>query len=432
MRRVALGLVGIACALLALPVASEGAGSADTWSGTWSRAEDGVNGNLILVQSGASVSGRYTWNDGSGRVSGSVSGATFTGGFNETHYQGSFQLKLSGKSFTGSYTGKNKDTGGAISGPFDGKCSFGPCSSNGAAATPSAGGATQEVHVTGVTGTAYFHKGGSPADAWLPLDTDTILKAGDTISTDPDGTITMGFPDGSTATLGDLTYLTVGSLLSEGGVFRTQLELKWGQIRSELQEARKGEIPKSDFRIKSPTAVSSVRGTIFTVFYDPSSRTSTTTVARGVVEVDPTKPGLPTEDVTVGKSVEVTASSISSVSPIGKIDLRSGIDRQTALRLVTKAVGAAVKPCKLTFSRAGAFSVVQIVSCWPRFLDDRRPGRRLRLGPAEQSVKASTGGWLVSVKAVTGLAKGVSTWLAASGKAMPANSLAKKMGARCR
>jgi hypothetical protein len=401
MRR-AIALVGTACALLAFPLAS-GAETRDIWSGTWSRAEDGVNGNLILVQTGASVSGHYTWNDGSGRVSGTVSGAMFTGGFNETHYQGSFVLKLSAKSFTGSYTGKNKDTGGPISGPFDGTCSSGPCSSNGAAAQPSTGTRSQEIHVTDVSGTAYFHKGGTPADACLPLDKDTILKPGDAISTDPDGTITMGFADGSTATLGDLTYLTVCSLLSEGGVFRVELELKWGQIREEVQRSHEGEIPKSDFRIKSPTAVASVRGTIFTVFYDPGSGTTTTTVTRGVVEVDPSKPGLATQDVPAGKSVDVTRSSVSPVAAIGKVDLSGGIDRQTALRLVTKAVGSGTKPCGLKFSRSGGFSV-----------------------------KPAPSGWVVSVKTVASTAKGVSTWLAAGAKATPANALAKRIATRCR
>src|SRR5262249_33967588 len=140
MRRAGIGLVVVACLLLAFPLASYSRVTAlgDTWSGTWSRAEDGVAGNLILTQSGdpasgiTSVSGHYTWNDGSGHVSGTVKGATFTGFFNETHYQGDFALTLSadGKKFTGSYTGLNKDTNADISGPFDGTCIAGECLRN--------------------------------------------------------------------------------------------------------------------------------------------------------------------------------------------------------------------------------------------------------------------------------------------------------------
>jgi hypothetical protein len=133
--RLWLGLAVSAVVIGSAPTAV--ASAADTWSGTWSRAEDGVAGNLILEQAGTSVTGHYTWNDGSGQVNGQApgTGTTFSGGFNETHYQGSFSLSLSGTHFTGSYSGTNKDTQQSISGPFDGTCIAGPCLSNGAAPT---------------------------------------------------------------------------------------------------------------------------------------------------------------------------------------------------------------------------------------------------------------------------------------------------------
>jgi uncharacterized Zn-binding protein involved in type VI secretion len=107
----------------------------ETWSGTWAREE--VSGNLILTQTGTTVTGHYTWNDGSGTVSGTVSaaGQDFSGSFNETHYKGTFSLTLrgTGTTFTGTYDGINKDTGGSISGPFTGQCIAGPCLQNEAA-----------------------------------------------------------------------------------------------------------------------------------------------------------------------------------------------------------------------------------------------------------------------------------------------------------
>jgi hypothetical protein len=110
----------------------------DTWEGTWERTE--LPGkHLLLTQTGSAVSGSYDWNDASGRVlEGKVSGATLTAGFRETHYEGSFTLTLAGKKFTGSYTGKNRETGGSIEGPFDGKCVAGACRSNGAPPSPAA------------------------------------------------------------------------------------------------------------------------------------------------------------------------------------------------------------------------------------------------------------------------------------------------------
>ena len=188
---------------------------------------------------------QYTWNDGSGRVSGTVSGAMFTGGFNETHYQGSFVLNLSGKRFTGSYTGKNKDTGGAISWAASTVvASPDRASTNGAAppATTTTGttpGARRRIaarrardgrHRHGV-----FPQGRDARGRWLPLDKDTVLKPGDSLTTDADASIDdrlrqrrdgdVERPDRSTT-----------SLSQEGGIFRTQLELKWGQIRAATPE----------------------------------------------------------------------------------------------------------------------------------------------------------------------------------------------------
>ena len=84
-----------------------------------------------------------------------------------------------------------------------------------------------------------------------------------------------------------------------------------------------------------------------------------------------------------GKAVEVSSTAISPLAPVGKVDVRGGIDRQTALRLTARLVGAAAKPCKLTFPRSSSFAVA----------------------PAP-------GGWLVSVRTAAGKAKGTSTWLA--------------------
>lgn len=130
MHRIAVIVATIlVAALLGLPGPFGREATADTWSGTWARNE--VNGNLILQESGSTVTGHYTWNDGSGTVAGTVAGVTLDGTFNETHYRGSFTLTLTGTTFTGSYTGTNKDTGGDIAGPFTGTCTGGACLANG-------------------------------------------------------------------------------------------------------------------------------------------------------------------------------------------------------------------------------------------------------------------------------------------------------------
>jgi len=67
--------------------------------------------------------------------------------------------------------------------------------------------AINEVHVVNVQPDVQFHKGGSPADAWLPCEKDTVLKAGDEITCDPDGAVTLAFADNSTVVVRNTTQL---------------------------------------------------------------------------------------------------------------------------------------------------------------------------------------------------------------------------------
>ncbi|MDQ1684119.1 MAG: hypothetical protein QOC82_856 [Frankiaceae bacterium] len=124
--------------LVGIPLAPPAGAAEGTWSGTWHRAENGVDGELILTQKGNTVTGHYTWNSPGGTVGGTVHGSTFDGTFNEAHYRGSFTLALHGTTFSGTYSGENKDTHGDIAGPFDGTCTGGECLNNGSASTPSA------------------------------------------------------------------------------------------------------------------------------------------------------------------------------------------------------------------------------------------------------------------------------------------------------
>ena len=59
---------------------------------------------------------------------------------------------------------------------------------------------------------------------------------------------------------------------------RTEILLKMGEIAAQVNTS---EATKSDFRIKNPTGTTSVRGTKFSVSYDPGSRTSLVSVTEG-------------------------------------------------------------------------------------------------------------------------------------------------------
>ena len=234
---------------------------------------------------------------------------------------------------------------------------------------------------------------------WRAIAKDTILKQGDEISCDPDGSLTLAFADNSTVVVRNTTQLKIKSFFTEGGVVRTELLLKMGEISAKVN---KSETTRSDFVIRPPGAGGSVRGTEFTVFYDPIGKASLWSVKEGTVEVDPVKAGLPTKTIGAGKEVEVTAKRISAIAGIGKAGARGGLTRSEAVTKVLKIVAKANVPCGITTPRTGAFGT-----------------------------KPARGGWLVSVK-VSGRSKGTAKWKATAKKTAAANKLAKKIAGSCR
>ena len=125
-----------------------------------------------------------------------------------------------------------------------------PC--NGAAADARAlahVAAANEVRVVKVCPDVQFHKGGTPADAWLPVEKGTVLKAGDEISCDPDGSVVLAFADNSTVTVWDTTQLKIASFFTEGGVVRTKILLAMAGSRRSSTSPRR----------RSPTSGSSRR-----------------------------------------------------------------------------------------------------------------------------------------------------------------------------
>jgi hypothetical protein len=259
--------------------------------------------------------------------------------------------------------------------------------------------AVNEVRVIAVAQGADFHKAGTPEDQWETLCKDTVLQQGDEISVDPDGAVTLQFADNSTTVVKNTTQLKIASYFTEGGVVRTEILLKMGEIAAQVC---KSCATKSDFRIKSPTGVASVRGTDFSVFYDPGSRAMLTTVREGIVEVDPVAEGLATAHVPAGKEVEVTAKAISPVAAIGKAGARGGLNRRAALAKVMKVVARGNGPCKVRTPRTGA-----------------------------TAVRTAPRGWAVAVK-LTGRRKGTSKWSVTSGRVRAQNTLARKIARRCR
>lgn len=256
-----------------------------------------------------------------------------------------------------------------------------------------------EVHVVCVQPDVQFHKGGTPADAWLPLEKDTVLQVGDEISTDPDGAVTLAFADNSTVVVSDTTQLKIGSFFTEGGVVRTLILLKMGQVAAQVC---KSCATKSDFRIKSPTGTISVRGTIFTVFYDPGSGATIESTKRGLVSVTPTDHHLKAVSVGPGREVELTHSTESAVAPLGRAGARGGVDVLNARALVLAVVAANNRACATSTPRSGAYAIRPIA-----------------------------GGWSVSIKLI-GKLHGTSSWTVVGGRVKPVGTLAVTLARGCR
>lgn len=128
--------------------------------------------------------------------------------------------------------------------------------------------AINEVRVVAVQPDVQCHKAGTPEDDWVTVEKDTVLKQGDEISCDPDGACTLQFADTSTVVVKNTSQLKIASFFTEGGVVRTEILLKMGEVAAKVN---KSEATRSDFRIKSPTGTASVRGTeLKTVSYTPT------------------------------------------------------------------------------------------------------------------------------------------------------------------
>ena len=259
--------------------------------------------------------------------------------------------------------------------------------------------AVNEVRVTKVVPGVFMHKADYPEGLWCPVTQGTGLKQGDEISLDPDGEATLAFADNSTVTLrGFPTQLKIASFFTEGGVVRTEILLKNGEVAAKVH---KSEATKSDFRIKTPTGTTSRRGTTFKVFHDPGSNTTLTSVTEGVAIVNPKKAGLKTVEVRAGKEIEVGSRSTTKVVRIGNAGARNGNNRRDALARVRAVIARGDDPCGSTTPRKGAFEIK----------------------PAEK-------GWAVSVKLI-GEHRGTSKWRVAGRKVTARNALARQLKKRC-
>jgi ferric-dicitrate binding protein FerR (iron transport regulator) len=130
-------------------------------------------------------------------------------------------------------------------------------------ATSSLALAAPVAQVIKLSGAAELKRGNATA----PLQLGTALELGDQLTTTDNGRVRLQLLDGSTINLGSGSALLIDDLVSGGpGTERQiELELEKGSLKAEAAPAT----PKSRFEIRTPLAVTAVRGTVWGIVAQP-------------------------------------------------------------------------------------------------------------------------------------------------------------------
>lgn len=123
------------------------------------------------------------------------------------------------------------------------------------------------------------------ATDWAPLTGASILSPGTMISVGPESSATLQLPDGSVITIQAGTELRVEDLSAAGGQARALVRIMAGSIL--YRHDGLSSIRRSDFVIAAAEATASVRGTDFTMTFNPKDNTIRIELRHGKLEFDP-------------------------------------------------------------------------------------------------------------------------------------------------
>jgi hypothetical protein len=169
----------------------------------------------------------------------------------------------------------------------------------------------------------------------LPVTPGMALEIGTSLETGTNGLLTIELPNGSRTTLPTRSRLLIRQLrrFELGGAIDYDLEVGAGKAETEATPTG----GKGNFRVRTPRAVSAVRGTRFRVGYDAAERSSAE-VLEGVVAVAAGK--APGSDVTQGFGAWITNSGQivgeTLLAPVeladpGKVQIEPLVDLQFAV-----------------------------------------------------------------------------------------------------
>lgn|GEM_PF-6437563 len=177
--------------------------------------------------------------------------------------------------------------------------------------------------------------------AWFRATAGLQLHEGDKINTGWKASVTLTLPDGSTLVLAPMSLLIIEKLdLGADGSLKAHVFLRLGDVRAQVQKLIGSA---SDFIVRTPTTTASVRGTVFSVYYDGTTTIVSVTVHAVAVTPNSGK----TVVVPAGKEVASSASKVGPIVAIGRAGAPPGsVGPAKALSILTKGISHGIAACK--------------------------------------------------------------------------------------
>lgn len=151
------------------------------------------------------------------------------------------------------------------------------------------------------------------------------VYAGDTVTTGADGRGKIVMSDRNVLNVSPGTKFTINKYENDSttGVKNVDIDLSQGKLRSNVEQKYDGE--KSQFLIKTPTAVAGVRGTQFLTSFDPSTRKTEIVTFKGAVALSIPGSSVAAVMVKKGETSSVTQGQTApeAPKPMKKEDLDS-------------------------------------------------------------------------------------------------------------
>lgn len=129
-----------------------------------------------------------------------------------------------------------------------------------------------------VVGSAWIYK--NKLNKWDAVKISLPVEYNDSIKTDSASQIEITFDDNNTMRIGEKSKICIAKKIDSSNTSYTEVYNSFGTVLSNI---KKLVSPKKSYRVITPTAVASIRGTFFEVSFDASSKSSNIAVIEGKV-----------------------------------------------------------------------------------------------------------------------------------------------------